>query len=204
MARTVANDFYERIENRIYARILAEVKGAQYILDVGCGSCDLPRFIARRTNARVIGIDISDEDFPTVGLKRRQRVAALVNCRKRNAENLRLFKPSSFDAAVSTYALHEFQRPLLVLKQIYRVLRSGARLVIVDFPRHSLAEQLWGERYFNTREVRALVRRAGFKNCEVNLIAKNQVLLAKARKILSYSSCSKIKRICIDMKHPRH
>jgi ubiquinone/menaquinone biosynthesis C-methylase UbiE len=175
-------DFYEKAKKRVYARIAAEVKGAHHILDVGCGSCELAEFIARRTHSKVTGVDISNVDFPTARQKRRQGIAALVDCRKGNAENLNLFKTDSIDAAVSTYALHEFQHPLLVFKEIHRVLRTGAYVVIVDFPCHSLAEQIWGERYYNTREVKALLRRTGFKNCKVHLIANNQLLLAKAYK----------------------
>ncbi len=178
-------NFYERAKKRVYAQIAAEVKGAQHILDVGCGSCELAEFIARRTHSKVTGVDISNVDFPTAGQKRGQGIAALVNCRKGNAENLKSFRTDSIDAAVSTYALHEFQHPLLVLKEIHRVLRPGAYVVIVDFPCHSLAEQLWDERYFSLAQVKAFLTRAAFKDSQVNLIASNQLLLAKAYKILS-------------------
>ncbi len=178
-------NFYERAKKRAYTRILAEVKDARHILDVGCGSCGLAKFIAQRTRSKVTGIDITDVDFPTARQKRRQGVTALVNCRKGNAENLNSFRARSIDAAVSTYALHEFQHPILVLKEIHRVLRPGAYVVIVDFPCHSLAEELWDEQYFTLAQVKALLTRAGFKDSQVNLIASNQLLLAKAYKILS-------------------
>lgn len=185
MSGTLKKDnFYDTIKNAVYARILAEVKDARHILDVGCGSCELAKFIAQRTHSRVTGIDISNVDFPTARQKRRQGIAALVNCRKRNAENLNSFRARSIDAAVSTYALHEFQHPLLVLKEIHRILRPGAYVVIVDFPCHSLAEELWGERYFSVAQVKAFLTRAGFKDSQVNLIADDQLLLAKAYKIL--------------------
>jgi ubiquinone/menaquinone biosynthesis C-methylase UbiE len=178
-------NFYERIKKRVYDRIVSEVISAEQIIDVGCGSCELAEFIARRIQCKVIGLDISNADFPAVVQKDRHDLAGLLNCVKGNAENLNSFRTNSIDAAISTYALHEFEHPLVVLKEIHRVLKSGACMVIVDFPRHSLAEQLWGERYFSKAEVEALLRKAGFKDSRVKLMADDQLLFAKARKTSS-------------------
>jgi hypothetical protein len=40
------DDFYERIKGRLHRRICRELRSAKRLLDIGCGACELDRFIA--------------------------------------------------------------------------------------------------------------------------------------------------------------
>jgi ubiquinone/menaquinone biosynthesis C-methylase UbiE len=77
------------------------------VLDVGCGNCDLVRFLARKVADEAIGIDVktervheqvrSDEDGPL-------RTA---RCQQTDAQSMGEFADARFDAVVTVHTLHE-------------------------------------------------------------------------------------------------
>jgi SAM-dependent methyltransferase len=177
-------DVYDRLKPDIFARIGKELKTARTILDVGCGDCQLVNFLARNTSNRVVGIDVSDDDLEKGRQEAdRQGIFRLVDCRKVDAHHLEGFDGNVFDAAVMVYALHELSRPILVLRQIHRVLKDRGKLLIVDFPKGSRAEELWGERYFSPAQVKSMLTRAKFSESGVSCPYGEELLLfARARK----------------------
>ncbi|MCK4523184.1 hypothetical protein KAU05_03500, partial [Candidatus Aerophobetes bacterium] len=61
------NDFYNNLENKIFRIILEEVRGKGNILDIGCGSCKLVLFLAKKLKkVEVVGIDLYSGEFPDV------------------------------------------------------------------------------------------------------------------------------------------
>jgi ubiquinone/menaquinone biosynthesis C-methylase UbiE len=169
---------YDRLKPDIFARIGKELKMARTILDIACGDCQLVNFLARNTSNRIVGIDISDDDLE----KGRQEAGnlgtlSLVECKKMDAHRLDGFEDKVFDAAVMVYALHELSRPILVLRQVHRVLKDRGRLLIVDFPKGSRAEKLWGERYFSPAQVKSMLTRAKFGESGVSFPYGEELLL---------------------------
>jgi SAM-dependent methyltransferase len=171
-------NIYDRLKPDIFERIGRELKTAQTILDVGCGDCELVNFLARDTSNRIVGIDISDDD-----LERGRQEAGnlgtlrLVECKKADAHHLDGFDEGAFDAAVMVYALHEFDKPILVLRQVHRVLKDRGKLLIVDFLKGSIAEKLWQERYFSPVEVKSMLSRARFGDWGVSCPYGDDLLL---------------------------
>ena len=58
------DDFYERMKPRLHKRIGRDLRLARHILDFGCGSCDLVRYLADTCHQDVIGVDVAFGGFP--------------------------------------------------------------------------------------------------------------------------------------------
>jgi ubiquinone/menaquinone biosynthesis C-methylase UbiE len=169
------SDFYDKIKPGLYAKIGRELRLARRVLDLGCGSCDLVRYLADRPGREVTGIDISPSHFPEA---RRTDRGVRFGCLQKDAARLEAILDQSVDAVVMVWALHEMARPGSVLAESLRVLRPDGELLVVDFPKGSLADALWHEIYRESSEVRGLLTDAGFARVQVRLIARRQVLWA--------------------------
>ena len=128
---------FDRLTERLSAPIatgmiqLARLRPSDCILDVGTGTGLVALRAARLlTGGRVIGIDHSQGMIEQAGAKaRRSGLSDLVAFEKSDAEQLE-FSDQSFDVVLSLYALFHFPEPLRALTEMYRVLRSGGRVVI--------------------------------------------------------------------------
>lgn len=173
----VPEDYYEQVKDQVRRRIAAQLRFAHRVLDVGCGSCELDRFLAEQNGQEVVGVDISGGSFPA-----NDALGERVRCWKADARKLDFIEDHSVDAVVSVHALHEMEKPLEVLREANRVLRDGGEMLVVDFPRDSLAQRLWNEDYYAPTEVAGMLRQAGFANVESRRIAQRQLIWAEARK----------------------
>jgi ubiquinone/menaquinone biosynthesis C-methylase UbiE len=167
-------NFYDNLENKVFTMISKEAKGRKSIIDMGCGGCKLVFFLARELkDVRVVGIDLRNWEFPDVVEKRREeKIANQVECLKADASDLNFLKEKSFDLVVSVYSLHEFRAPEKVLKGTFRVLNEGEKVIIVDFIKDTLADKLWGERYYTPGKVINMIEEAGFQNISGQLLSK--------------------------------
>ncbi len=103
------------------------------ILDLGTGPGNLPVEIIKRVpGIQIVAVDLSRQ------LIRMARARALnadlskhISFEVGNAANLR-FDDDSFDMVISTGMLHSLRKPTNVLKDIYRVLKSGGEAWIYD------------------------------------------------------------------------
>jgi ubiquinone/menaquinone biosynthesis C-methylase UbiE len=123
----------------VYDGLVAQ-SGAQpgdQVLDVGCGTGYFTRRAARVVSpgGHVIGID------PSRSVIDYARGKAPVNCTFQLASAQALPHPdASFDVVISSLALHHLppdDRPT-ALRDVYRVLRPGGRLLIAEFRRRPL------------------------------------------------------------------
>lgn len=173
-ARPLTSDFYEQVKGRLYQRIAQELRSAERVLDIGCGSCTLARFLSERNHQQVIGVDLHDGSFP-------HEVAAdsEIQCLKADASRMDFLQDASVDAAVTLYALHEMNRPITVLREVRRVLQLTGEMLVLDHLRDSLAQRIWNESYYTAEEVEKLLRRSGFLRVEVDLIERSQIIWAR-------------------------
>lgn len=176
-AKNLAENFYEKIKPRLHRRIGRELGLARCVLDLGCGSCELVKYLADTYHQQVTGVDVSSGSFPR---RRRSRDGGRFRCIRRNATTLRFAADESVDAVVMVWALHEMDRPKSILTEARRVLRPGGEALVIDFPRGSLAQKLWGEDYYRPDEIKQLLTEAGLTNIRVRLIEQGQVIWAKA------------------------
>lgn len=92
------------------------------LLDIAGGAGTYASEIARRTGARVVGLDISESM-----IEQRNEDPFLTENVVGDMEELP-FDPESFDAAMFVAALHHVPDPLSALREAHRVLRPGASL----------------------------------------------------------------------------
>ncbi len=175
-SKNLPDNFYEKIRARLYRRIGRELALAHRIVDLGCGSCDLVAFLRKAYRQRVTGVDVSDGKLPRRDDPSKSR--APMQCIKGNAARLAFLRDGSMDAVVTTWALHEMDNRLDAMAEACRVLRPGGEMLIVDFPKGSLAQRLWDENYLTASEAGELLRGAGFVRVRTRTIHDGQVIWA--------------------------
>lgn len=176
MKKELPDNFYETIKPRLHRPIGREVRLASRVLDLGCGSCDLVRYLAGAHGQEVTGVDMSGGSFSS---RRHTSDGSRYHCLKRNAARLSFVENASVDAVVSMWALHEMTKPQAVLREARRVLRPGGEVFIVDYPRDSLAQRLWNEKYLRASEVKVLLQEAGFDQVQVRMVEQGQIMWAR-------------------------
>jgi ubiquinone/menaquinone biosynthesis C-methylase UbiE len=177
-ATTLPDDFYQQIEPRLRRRIGDELRGAQRIVDLGCGDCQLARFLAETCGRQVTGVDTANGGFPNRP-DAATDTGGRLQCIKADARRLDFLDDATVDAVIMTWAFHEMTDPEAILAEAERVLRPGGELLIVDFPRDSLAQQLWHEDYYAPEEVAEMLDRARYQQVSVRLIERRQVIWAR-------------------------
>jgi ubiquinone/menaquinone biosynthesis C-methylase UbiE len=108
-------------------------------LDLTCGTGFITRELARRCGGRVLGVDASP------GMLEAARREHGDCCEFVCADAVALLgslPASSFDVVTCGWGLG-YTRPLTVVRETARVLRSGGRLAIIDNTLFSLARVLW-------------------------------------------------------------
>ena len=170
-----SQDFYNRLKPWLFSQIAKELRFAYRILDLGCGDCKLVRWLTETYGKNTIGVDTSDLEFPPDKNK--------VSCIRADAKSLDFIREATMDAVVSFWSLHEMDSPLAVLQEAKRVLRPLGEILIIEFPRGSLAQRLWNEAYYSIGELANMLRKTGFWRPEVRLIVHHQLTWAKAFKI---------------------
>jgi demethylmenaquinone methyltransferase/2-methoxy-6-polyprenyl-1,4-benzoquinol methylase len=103
------------------------------VLDVACGPAGVSLQLARRTGARVVGVDVT---VPMLLQGRRNVAAAGLDGRVQllvgRAEELP-FPDGAFDAVTFTYLLRYVDDPAATLRELARVVRPGGVLASLEF-----------------------------------------------------------------------
>ena len=170
----LSDNFYDKIKPRLYQRVGRELRLAYRVLDLGCGACELAQYLSETYGQKVTGVDISANSFPnnrniTKNTKR-------IRCIRKDAARLSFIRNETIDAVVVSWALHEMRNPQVVLQEAHRVLRPGGKVLIVEFPRNSLAQKLWNENYYTSEELVDCLGKAGFKDIRAKRIEHKQIL----------------------------
>lgn len=136
----------DRVWRRRMVR-LVQGFGPHTILDVATGTGDLAVAMARKMRqATVVGVDLSAEMLAVAREKvARQGVADRVTLQEGDAEQL-AFAEGSFDAVTVAFGVRNFGDLQAGVREMYRVLKPGGRLVILEFsyPRNPLFRALYG------------------------------------------------------------
>jgi arsenite methyltransferase len=133
-----------RLRDRVIDQL--DLRGGERVLDVGCGHGLMLVAAAKRlTTGRAVGVDIwqredqaGNSPEATMANARAEGVADRVELLDGDARRLP-FEDASFDAAVSSWALHNIYEAAgraQAVREIARVLKPGGRLAVIDI-RHA-------------------------------------------------------------------
>jgi ubiquinone/menaquinone biosynthesis C-methylase UbiE len=170
----LSDNFYDKIKPRLYQRLGQELRLAYRVLDLGCGACELARYLSETYSQKVTGVDISADSFPNN--RNVTKNTRRIRCIRKDATRLTFIRNETIDAAIIFWALHEMKNSQAILQEVHRVLRPGGKLLVVEFPRNSLAQKLWNENYYTSKELTGSLRKAGFKDIRAERIEHKQIL----------------------------
>lgn len=121
--------------DRLWRRkTVAAMQPSEHVLDVAIGTADLTIEMLRRAKAtRVTGLDLSRE-MMAIGEKKVERMKAQdqVSFVYGNAQEMP-FESESFDAVSCAFGCRNFSDLDAGLREMYRVLKPGGELVILEF-----------------------------------------------------------------------
>lgn len=108
----------------------AALNGTEHVLDIGSGaghaSCALAPYAAS-----VEGLDVTPEMVETAGALAYSRGLSNVTFRLGDVAALP-FDDRSFDLVTSRLSAHHYADPAAALREVFRVLRPGGRLLLID------------------------------------------------------------------------
>jgi ubiquinone/menaquinone biosynthesis C-methylase UbiE len=103
------------------------------VLDVACGSGGPALFMARTTGCHVTGVDINENGIKTANqMAQAQGMSVQAEFQKGDAAQPLPFGDASFDAITCIDAINHIYNRLDVLREWYRVLRPGGRILFTD------------------------------------------------------------------------
>ena len=115
------------------------------ILDIATGTADFAISAAKHTNAKIIGVDIS-QGMLTIGKQKivKKKLEDRICLKLADCENLP-FNESSFDAITAGFGVRNFEDLNKGLSEMYRTLKAGGIVVILEpsTPKYFPIKQLY-------------------------------------------------------------
>ncbi|KAM0961938.1 hypothetical protein ACFX2I_021128 [Malus domestica] len=134
------NDLLSLGQHRIWKRMAVSWSGAKMgetVLDLCCGSGDLAFLLSEKvgSNGKVIGLDFSKEQLSVASSRQKLKSkACYLNIEWVEGDATELpFSDGHFDAITMAYGLRNVVDKHKAMKEIFRVLKAGSRVSILDF-----------------------------------------------------------------------
>jgi len=126
--RSGKNYYSEFLNGPALRRAMGKVEEKQ-VLDIGCGEGYFSRLFAR-LGAKVTAVDIS-ENLIRAAIEEEERHPLGIRYIASDAADLRMLESHSFDAAFCYMALHDIEDYEGAISEASRILKAGAKFVIV-------------------------------------------------------------------------
>lgn len=112
---------------------MVKASGAKSVLDVATGTGDLAIMMANYGIEKITGVDIS-QGMLNVGVEKVKKAGLdqKITLQVADGENLP-FPENTFDAITISFGIRNFEDVPKGLKDLYRVLKPGGQLVILEF-----------------------------------------------------------------------
>jgi demethylmenaquinone methyltransferase/2-methoxy-6-polyprenyl-1,4-benzoquinol methylase len=138
----------DRVWRRRVMRIVRRAK-AHKIMDVATGTGDLAIAMAKRVDrTQILGVDLSEEMLAVARRKvEKQGLEERIMLEKGDAENLAMVTTESIDAATVAFGVRNFENIERGLSEIYRTLKPGGKLVVLEFsmPKNRLVRWVYSQ-----------------------------------------------------------
>src|SRR5213594_3102386 len=173
-----------------FGQMLLRIIPALTIADLGAGEGLLSELLARR-GKKVIAVDNSEKIVAFGAAKAKKNGLKNLEFRLGDLENSPV-EPQSVDLAILSQALHHAAVPANAISSVFKMLRSGGQIMILDLLQHNFykARELYGDRWpgFAESDLHRWLEEAGFKKIEISVVAREeqpphfQTVLASAMK----------------------
>ncbi|MBO7189477.1 MAG: bifunctional demethylmenaquinone methyltransferase/2-methoxy-6-polyprenyl-1,4-benzoquinol methylase UbiE [Alistipes sp.] len=138
----------DRVWRRRVMRIVRRSK-AHKIMDVATGTGDLAIAMAKRVDrTQILGVDLSEEMLAVARRKvEKQGLEERIMLEKGDAENLDMVSTESIDAVTVAFGVRNFENIERGLSEIYRTLKQGGKLVVLEFsmPKNRLVRWVYSQ-----------------------------------------------------------
>jgi ubiquinone/menaquinone biosynthesis C-methylase UbiE len=123
--------FIDPLINGLRRRVASMIIPGEKVIDIACGTGALSMAMARHAG-HVTGIDFSDDMIATASRTAQRRLVTNVSFELLDATDLSCYPDLSFDVAVSTLAMHQFE-PETAVKVLGEMRRLAKRIIIADY-----------------------------------------------------------------------
>jgi demethylmenaquinone methyltransferase/2-methoxy-6-polyprenyl-1,4-benzoquinol methylase len=130
---------------RRYAVRSGAVQPGQSVLDVACGTGDLTQAFATTAASRVVGLDFTREMLDIARQKQTHRPAeqaGKITYVEGDAQHLP-FRDGEFDVVSIAFGIRNVADPALAIREFFRVLRPGGRVIVLEFDRPRCSPVRW-------------------------------------------------------------
>lgn len=138
----------DKLWRRRVVRILRK-SNPDMVMDMATGTGDLAIAMAHRIkDVRILGIDLSEEMLAVARQKiESEGVSDRIEVKKGDAENLTFVDSETMDAATVAFGVRNFENLEKGLAEIYRTLRTGGKLIVLEFsiPRNPLVRWVYAQ-----------------------------------------------------------
>ena len=138
----------DKLWRRRVVRILRK-SNPDMVMDMATGTGDLAIAMARRIkDVHILGIDLSEEMLAVARQKiESEGVSDRIEVKKGDAENLTFVDSETMDAATVAFGVRNFENLEKGLAEIYRTLRTGGKLIVLEFsiPRNPLVRWVYAQ-----------------------------------------------------------
>jgi ubiquinone/menaquinone biosynthesis C-methylase UbiE/DNA-binding transcriptional ArsR family regulator len=173
-----------------FGHLLLRILPPLTVADLGAGEGLLSELLARRCK-KVIAVDNSEKIVAFGAAKAKKNGLKNLEFRLGNLQEPPI-EPASVDLAILSQALHHAVEPGLTLKSVFRILKPGGQVMILDLLKHNFekARELYGDHWlgFAESDLQRWLEEAGFRKIEISVVAREeqpphfQTVLAGAEK----------------------